>query len=168
MQMEFLNSKNDLYLGGAVNQVDTLSGIEYICSSDPTQSDVPLSDYLIANNGRIQNLNGFIARTGLYNYTMKLTWEFTDAESEYTSGEFWNIFFLVGTSDNRPFRKICKFGFESLYRDNAMHGVYPGMLNYFGANKNTISILPLSNIVIADLEQYQDKTFKTTAFWTSF
>lgn len=166
--MEFLNSKNDLYLGGAVNQVDALSGVEYLCSSDSAQSDVPLSDYLGAFNGRIQNLSGFIARAGLYNYVMRLSWEFTTARSEYTTGEFWNLLRAVGPSGNRPFCKICKFGFESVYRDNAMRGVYPGMLVYSGASTDIIPILPITNIIIANFEPYQDKTFNTTASWTSF
>ncbi|MBR4632908.1 hypothetical protein IKR55_00315 [bacterium] len=166
--MEFLNSKNNLYLGGAVNQIDALSGIEYLCSSDPTQSDVPLSDYLTANNGRVQNLSGFIARVGLYNYTMQLTWEFTDAKSEYTTGEFWNIMSATGTGYDRPFVGICKFGFASVYRDAKAGGIYPGLLTFQGGTKYSIPILPFVNIVIADLESLQDKRFETTAFWTSF
>lgn len=167
--MEFLNSKNDLYLGGAVNQVDALSGVEYICSSDSTQSNIPLSDYLIPNNGRIENLTGFVARVGLYNYVMQLNWEFTTAKSEYTTGEFWNIIKVVASIMPPPFAvKISKFGFASLYRDMGAGGIYSGMLTYQGNPKSTISILPFTNIVVADLEQYENKTFQTTAFWTSF
>lgn len=166
--MEFLNSKNDLYLGGAVNQVDALSGVGYICSSDPTQSNIPLSDYLEAYNGRIQNLSGFIARAGLYNYVMRLSWEFTTAKSEYTTGEFWNLLRVAGAMTQQPFIKICKFGFASFYRDTGADGIYPGMLIYQGEQKASMAILPFTNIVVADLEQYEDKTFQTTAFWTSF
>lgn len=166
--MEFLNSKNDLYLGGAVNQIDALSGVEYLCSSDSAQSDVPLSDYLEAYNGRIQNLSGFIARTGLYNYVMRLSWEFTTEKSEYTTGEFWNLLKVAGVTYQRPFVKICKFGFASFYRDVGANGLYPGMLIYQGEQMISMSILPFTNIVVADLEQYENKAFQTTAFWTSF
>lgn len=166
--MEFLNSKSDLYLGGAVNQVDTLSDIEYICSSDPTQSDVPLSDYLVANLGRIDNITGFIAKVGLYNYVINLSWQFTTAKSQYDASEFWNIISLTGSGTHRPFHRICRFGFQSLYRDGGAGGLYPGMLTYFGVTKSSMAILPFTNIVVADLDQHQDKTFKTTACWTSF
>lgn len=166
--MEFLNSKNDLYLGGAVNQIDTLSGVEYICSSDSTQSDIPLSDYLESANGRVKNLSGFIARAGLYNYVMRLGWEFTTAKSEYTTGEFWNLMQTVTSTVPSPFSKISNFGFASLYRDTGAGGIYSGMLCYRGSNSGSISLLPFTNIVVADLEQYENKTFQTTVFWTSF
>lgn len=161
--MEFLNSKNDLYLGGAVNQIDTLSGVEYICSSDSTQSNIPLSNYLSPYNGRVQNLSGYIAKVGLYNYVMKLEWEFTTAKSQYTTGEAWNLIQAYA-----PFAKTCKFGFTSFYKDCAMDGVYAGMLNYQDASAVCFSIWPFTNIVVADLNQYTNKTFRTTAFWTSF
>ena len=162
--MEFLNSKNDLYLGGAVNQIDTLSSVEYICSSDSTQSDIPLSNYLSPEGGRVENLSGFIAKTGLFYYIMQLKWEFTTAKSEYTTGELWNLIRVTDIIAS----KISRFGFASFYRDTGANGVYSGMLTYLGYNKATIMLLPFTNIVVADLEPLQNKTFQTTAFWTSF